>query len=266
MGEREGLLAGRVALVSGIGPGLGRDAARALADHGADLVLAARRTDQLEAVAKEVEARGQRCVWRATDVTDSASCAALVEAACSSLGRVDILVNNAYRGGTGIPFLPSFVEDPASWRASMEVNLWGSLTMTAAVLPGMVERGDGRIVNVASMAVRDIQPGQGPYATSKAALISATKTLARELGPSGIRVNAIVPGYIDGPAVTGFVERQASERGVPVGTITEELAARTALGYVPDGNEIAGTIVWLASDLARPVTGQAIDVNAGWWM
>jgi NAD(P)-dependent dehydrogenase (short-subunit alcohol dehydrogenase family) len=138
--------------------------------------------------------------------------------------------------------------------------------MTAAVVTGMVERGDGRIVNVASMAVRDIQPAQGPYATSKAALVSATKTLARELGRSGIRVNAIVPGYIDGPAVSAHVERQAAGRGVPAGVVNDELAARTALGYIPAGDEIAGTIVWLASDLARPVTGQAIDVNAGWWM
>jgi NAD(P)-dependent dehydrogenase (short-subunit alcohol dehydrogenase family) len=260
------LLAGRVAVVSGVGPGLGRSMAVELARHGADVVLAARRVEHLEAVGAEIAALGRRAEWLPTDVTVAGDCRQLVAHARETLGRIDVLVNNAFRTGVRHPFLETFDGDDDVWRAAMEVNLWGSLNMTRAVAPLMIEHGEGRVVMIATMAVRDVQARQGPYATSKAALVTAAKTLAKELGPAGIRVNVVVPGYMDGPAIDAWAQLQADQRGVSVETVASELAARHALGYVPDEDEIAGTVVWLASDLARPVTGATIDVNAGYWM
>ena len=263
-----GLLAGRVALVSGAGPGLGRALALNLAAHGADIVLAARRAEVLDDVAAEVVALGRRVVHRATDITRSADCERLVAAALAELGRLDVVVNNAHRGGTSHPFLETFegADVDGAWQAAMEVNLWGSLTMTRAAAPALARQEAGRVVMIASMSIRDVRPAQGPYAVSKAALVAATRTLARELGPAGTRVNAVVPGYIRGAAVERWLESQAEERGVSVAVVAEELAESTALGAIPTEDEIAGTVVFLASDLSRPVTGQAIDVNAGQWV
>lgn len=265
--NRPGLLAGRVALVSGAGPGLGRAAALLLAQHGADIALAARSADVLESVAAEVQATGARVVWRPTDITDPADCAAIVDLAVGELGRVDTLVNNAYRGGSGNLFADTFTSsDDDIWHSSIDTNLFGSLNMTRAAIEPMKRQGDGRVVMVGTMAVRDVRANQGPYAVSKAALMQATRTLSAELGRDGIRVNMILPGYIRGAAVEAWMERQATERGVPIDTVEADLASTTALGSIPTEEEIAGSIVWLASDLSLPVTGQAIDVNAGQWM
>jgi NAD(P)-dependent dehydrogenase (short-subunit alcohol dehydrogenase family) len=262
-----GLLAGRVALVSGAGPGLGRATALALARHGADIALAARRSDVLESVAAEVEAIGRRVVWRATDITDADDCASIVDLAVSQLGRLDVLVNNAFRSGSGSEFTETFMsESDDIWHQSIDTNLWGTLTMTRAAVEPMRRQGDGRIIMIGTMAVREVRPNQGPYAVSKAALIQAARTLSVELGRSGIRVNTVLPGYIRGEAVEKWMRIQAAERGVPLGEIESELAATTALGAIPTEDEIAGTIVWLGSELSLPVTGQTIDVNAGQWM
>jgi NAD(P)-dependent dehydrogenase (short-subunit alcohol dehydrogenase family) len=245
-----GLLDGRVAVVSGVGPGLGRGLALELAAHGADLVLVARRREHLDVVAAEVEDLGRAALGVSADITEDGACEAVVTQVLERFGHVDALVNNAHRGGTHHRFLDTF--DTDAWRAAMDVNLWGSLAMTHAVAKAMVRHGSGSIVMIGSMAVRDIQPGQGPYATSKAALVSVTRTLARELGPAGVRVNAVLPGYIDGPAVDAWIRA--------------ELVERIALRFLPSDRDIAGTVVWLASDLARPVTGQAVDVNGGHWV
>jgi NAD(P)-dependent dehydrogenase (short-subunit alcohol dehydrogenase family) len=259
-----GLLDGRVAVVSGVGPGLGRGLALELAEHGADLVLVARRPEHLDAVAREVESLGRAALTVQADITLPHDCTQVVDRALERFGHVDVLVNNAHRGGTSHRFLDTFATD--AWRASMEVNLWGSLTMTHAVATQMVEQGSGSIVMIGTMAVRDIQPGQGPYATSKAALVSATRTLARELGPSGVRVNAVLPGYMDGPAVDAWMDAEAAKRGATPEVVRAELVDQIALRFLPEEREVAGTVVWLASDLARPVTGQAVDVNGGHWL
>jgi NAD(P)-dependent dehydrogenase (short-subunit alcohol dehydrogenase family) len=262
-----GLLAGRVALVSGAGPGLGRATALALARHGADIALAARSGGVLESVASEVEALGRRVVWKPTDITDAVDCAAVVDLTMSEFGRLDALVNNAFRGGSTFGFTDTFTgEADDVWHQVVDTNLWGTLTMTRAAVEPMRAQGDGRVVMIGTMAVRDVRPNQGPYAVSKAALVQAARTLSVELGRSGIRVNTVLPGYIRGAAVEGWMERQASERGVSLEAIESELASTTALGSIPTEDEIAGTIVWLASDLSLPVTGQTIDVNAGQWM
>ena len=145
----------------------------------------------------------------------------------------------------------------------MDTNLFGSLQMTRAALPGMRRRGGGSVVMVASMVTRQPQPVQGGYAISKGALLTATRVLAYELGPSGIRVNAVVPGWMAGPSVDMYIQMESSGRGVDSQVIIDELNARVPLGRIPSDEDVAGSIVYLASDLSSAMTGQTVDTNGG---
>jgi NAD(P)-dependent dehydrogenase (short-subunit alcohol dehydrogenase family) len=259
-GAAAGLLAGKVCVVSGVGPGLGRQAARALAAHGADVVLAARREANLEGVLAEVTALGARALAVPTNIVDPDACAALMAAAADEFGGIDVVVNNAFRSDV----FQSFEDvDLAIWRKIMEVNLFGSLQMTKAALPHLRARGGGSVVNVASMVTRQPQPAQGGYAISKGALLTATRVLAYELGPLKIRVNAVVPGWMSGPSVDMYIEMTSSGRGVPAQEVIDELNARVPLGRIPSDADVAGAIVYLASDLSAAMTGQALDTNGG---
>jgi len=255
-----GLLAGKVCVVSGVGPGLGRQAARALAAHGADLVLAARRQSTLDDVLGEVADLGARAIAVPTNIVDADACARLMAAGAEAFGGVDVLVNNAFRPDV----FQSFEDvDLTVWRKIMDVNVFGSLQMTRAALPFMRERGGGSVVMVASMVARQPQPGQGGYAISKGALLTATRVLADELGPSNVRVNAVVPGWMSGPSVDIYIEMTSTGRGVPAQVVVDELNARVPLGRIPSDEDVAGAIVYLASDLSRAMTGQALDTNGG---
>lgn len=257
------LLAGKVAIVSGIGPGMGRDVALLLAEHGADVVLGARRTDTSEEVAAEVRALGRRAEVVSLDITDPDACAAAVATATDALDGLDILVNNAFRDGNHKAFLDAPLDE---WRKTMDVNLWGTLQMTRAAVPAMIERGGGRIVMVNTMAAHRIEPAYGAYATSKGALETATKSLAVELGVHGIRVNGIHPGYIWGPSVEWYFDHLGKERGTSGEAVYEQMAGETALRYLPHSSEIAGSVLFFASELSKPVTGQSLDVNCGHWI
>ena len=257
---RAGLLSGKVCVVSGVGPGLGRQAAKALAAHGADLVLAARRQSTLDEVLAEVSGIGARAIAVPTDITDPEACARLMAAGAEEFGGIDVLVNNAFR----FDAFQSFEDvDLAIWRKIMDTNLFGSLQMTRAALPAMRERGGGSVVMVASMVTRQPQPAQGGYAISKGALLTATRVLAYELGPSKVRVNAVVPGWMAGPSVDIYVEMTSTGRGVPAQVVVDELNARVPLGRIPSDGDVAGSIVYLASDLSSAMTGQALDTNGG---
>ena len=255
-----GLLSGKVCIVSGVGPGLGRQTARALATHGAHLVLAARRQSTLDEVQAEVHQLGARAITVPTDITDPEQCARLMAAANEEFGGIDVLVNNAFR----FDAFKTFEEvDLAMWRKIMDTNLFGSLQMTRAALPFMRERGGGSVVMVASMVTRQPQPVQGGYAISKGALLTATRVLAYELGPSHVRVNAVVPGWMAGPSVDIYIEMESSGRGVEAQVVIDELNARVPLGRIPSDEDVAGAIVYLASDLSRSMTGEAIETNGG---
>jgi NAD(P)-dependent dehydrogenase (short-subunit alcohol dehydrogenase family) len=256
----KGLVEGKVALVSGIGPGMGRDIALLLAEHGADVALGARRPEHRDAVAKEVADLGRQALSLALDVTDPESCDAAVAATVERFGRIDVLVNNAFHDGDFRRFADADLE---SWRRTMDVNLWGTLQLTQKVVPHMPD--GGRVVMTNSMSVVRIQERFGAYTASKAALAAATKTLAKELGRSGIRVNGVHPGYVWGPSVEAYFRHQAERRGITFEQRYAEVASETALGYLPHSSEIAGTVLFLASDLAKPITGQAIHVNGGHW-
>lgn len=255
-----GLLAGKVCVVSGVGPGLGRQAARALAAHGGDLVLAARRQGNIDAVMTEVHALGARAIAVPTNIVDEEACARLMAAAADQFGGIDVLVNNAFRPDV---FQPFEEVDLALWRKIMDVNVFGSLKMTRAALPYLRARGGGSVVMVASMVARQPQPDQGGYAVSKGALLTATRVLAYELGPSNVRVNAVVPGWMAGPSVDIYIDMTSTGRGVEPQVVVDELNARVPLGRIPSDEDVAGSIVYLASDLSAAVTGQALDTNGG---
>ncbi|GBD27698.1 3-oxoacyl-[acyl-carrier-protein] reductase FabG [bacterium HR30] len=254
------LLQGKTVLVSGVGPGLGRSIAIACAREGAQLVLAARNREYLARVAEEISSQGGTALAVPTDICSAADCHALVEAALARFGQVDVLVNNAFRGGVE----PLFEQvDLQYWRDVFEVNVFGSLQLTQAVVRHMRESRRGSIVFVNSMSARIIEPGMGGYASSKGALLIAARTLAKELGTYGIRVNSIVPGYIWSEKLEGYFRWLARQQGRTFEEVRNDITSRTALGHIPDSDEIADTVVFFASDLSRAVTGQALDVNAG---
>lgn len=291
------LIEGRTVMVTGVGPGMGRDIALALAREGADVLLVARSDRITPGVVAEIEALGRRAVAIHGDIADVDDCARIVDEAKRVLtdlrsgeGRVgsetaeaspghdgpdpstaslDILVNSAFHGGKHMSFEES---DVTRWRSPMDVNYFGTLQLTHAVLPllkaAAARSGDARIVMINTMSVQRIEAGAGAYTGSKAALGAVTKTLAMELGQYGIRVNAIHPGYIWGDSVKIYFEWQAADRGGDTTwqDIYDERAAETALGYLPHSSEIAGAVVFFASPLAKSVTGTALPVNAGHWM
>lgn len=264
-----GLLDGKVAVVTGVGSGMGRDISLSLAREGADVVLVARSDKVVPGVAEEVRELGRRAFPAYGNIADPEECARLASEIGEQVDSVDVLVNSAFHAGDHGPFETA---DLDRWARPMKVNYFGTLRITQALLPlikAAAEReGDARIVMVNTMSVHHIEAGAGAYAGSKAALGAVTKTLARELGSYGIRVNAIHPGYIWGDNVRTYFEWQAADRGggATWQDIYDERAAETCLGYLPHSSEIAGAVVFFASPLARCVTGTALPVNAGHWL
>jgi NAD(P)-dependent dehydrogenase (short-subunit alcohol dehydrogenase family) len=187
---------------------------------------------------------------------------ALAETAAERLGGVDVLVHNAF---VQPPLEPIERASLDTWRHAFDVNLFGAVRTSMAALPHLRERGGGAIVFVGSMSARRIQRRFGVYAATKAALHTMTQSLALELGPDGIRVNAVVPGYIWGPNLEWWCGHLAERRDVDPQVVYDEVASETALRRLPTAEEVAEAAVFLASDRARAVTGQALDVNAGHW-
>jgi NAD(P)-dependent dehydrogenase (short-subunit alcohol dehydrogenase family) len=242
---------------------MGRDISLALAREGADLVIGARREEHLRPVAEEIEGLGRRAVWKTCDIKDAEQCAALVQAGVDAFGRIDILVNNAFRNGRTESFEAVDLDD---WRKTMDTNFFGTLQLTKAALPWLKEAGSGRVIMINSTSSQLVEENMGGYAGSKGALATVTQTLARELGRYGIRVNGIHPGYIWGPNVEWYFNHLAEERGVDPKVVYDETAEQSALKYIAPSAEIAGTVVFLASDLSLPITGQSINASNGQWM
>ena len=257
------LLEDRVVVVSGIGPGMGRDIALACARQGADVVLAARSADRLDAVAEEVRALGRQALPVPTDVTDEGQVEALVASTTEQFGRLDVLVNNAFKQP---PFATLEGMDMDDWNDSLEMNCTQALRFSRAVLPTMRSQGAGSIVNIATLSIRNNRPNFGAYAAAKSALTSVTRTMAQEVGPDGIRVNAVCPGYIMGDSVRWYLNSLAEQAGTTYQDEYDRVAGDIALRFIPDSEQISGAVVFFASDLACAVTGTSLDVNGGHWM
>ncbi len=240
----------KVAVVTGASRGIGEAIARAFAASGAKLVLAARKAEGLEAVVASIRAAGGEARARACHTGKPADVEALFAEAVSAYGHVDVLVNNA---ATAVYFGPMLGVDKAAWDKTFEVNLAGYFETIRRFAAQAGERG-GAVVNVASVAGLGGAPLQGVYAATKAAVISMTQTMAVELGPTGIRVNAIAPGLIRTKFSSALVESP---------DISGRIVSRTPLGRVGEPEEIAGAAVVLASDAASFVTGHTLVVDGG---
>ncbi|WP_037144218.1 SDR family NAD(P)-dependent oxidoreductase [Rhodococcoides fascians] len=241
-------LDGRVVIVTGASSGLGVAFARAVAEAGADVVLAARRVDKLADTAALVERVGRRALSVATDVVDPDQCSALVDAAIAEFGKVDVLVNNA---GVGTAF-PATRETPEQFRSVIDINLNGSYWTAQAC--GRVMKPGSSIVNVSSiLGLTTAALPQAAYASSKAAIVGLTRDLAQQWGArKGIRVNALAPGFFESEMTAAYAP----------GYI-ESMAPRMILGRKGDPEELAATLVWLASPAGGYVTGQTIAVDGG---
>jgi NAD(P)-dependent dehydrogenase (short-subunit alcohol dehydrogenase family) len=257
------MLDGKVVVVSGIGPGMGIEIARAAVREGADVVLAARSADFLEKSAAELASSSRRVAWLPTDITEVAQCEALAEHALREMGRVDALVNNAYRPSVGLPFEQTRAED---WRIQFEVNFVGTLQVTQAFLPALRAADEGAIAMISTIGGRRPRANQVEYAASKSAVQSATRSLALELGPDGIRVNTIAVGWMKGPPVEEGMRRLGAERGVDPQTLLDEVRRGIPLGDLPDDADCANAVIFMVSDLARAITGATLDVNGGAFM
>jgi NAD(P)-dependent dehydrogenase (short-subunit alcohol dehydrogenase family) len=245
-------LADRVAVVTGGGTGIGAATARAFAEHGADVVIAARTPEDLERTASAVEAAtGRRCVAAPTDVKVEEQVIALVERTVDELGRIDILVNNA--GGTRMGPLRDL--PTKAWDASFDLNVRSAYFCTREAGRHFIDQGSGAIVNISSDAGVHGVKGGAHYASSKAALQMFTAVTAAEWGRYGIRANCI--------AVGGIASERASAAWEVAGIDPDVIGAGTALGRIGRPEEVAAAIAFFASDAASYITGQTLSVDGG---
>ena len=241
-------LDGKVAIVTGASSGLGVDFARGLAEAGADLVLAARRTDRLEDTRRMVESLGRRAIVVTADVSRPGDATVVAEAAVEAFGRVDILINNAGLSSA----VPATRETPEQFRSIVDVNLFGTFWMAQAC--GRVMAPGSSIINVSSvLAVTTAGLPQAAYSSSKAGVLGLTRDLASQwTGRKGIRVNAILPGFFESEMTETY----------PDGYI-EAGMSRVLSGRMGRGEELAAAAVFLASDAAGYVTGTTLCVDGG---
>ena len=240
---------GRVAIVTGAGRGIGAATALALAEAGADVVIAARTADQLDEVAAAVRRRGRRAVTVAADLSDTDNLAALVSAARDELGRLDIVVNNV--GGA----LPTPLLDTTDklLEAAFHFNVTTALALTRSAVPAMLETGGGSIVNISSVMGRVAGRGYLAYGTAKAALAHMTRLMATDLSPR-IRVNGIAVGAV---ATSALDIVMASDE------LRTTMEAATPLGRIGDPVEIAAGVLYLCSRAGAFITGKILEIDGG---
>lgn len=247
-------LSGKTALVTGGGRGIGRAIALGLAGEGAAVAVLDVLGDAAQAVCGEIESLGVKALALPADLTRRADVVRAVEAAISQFGQLDVLVNNA--GWDKVePFLES---DEATWDRILAINFKAVLYTCKAVLPHMVGRRSGKVINIASDAGRVGSTGEAVYAGAKGAIIAFSKTLAREMARSGVTVNVVCPGLTDTPLFHEI--RGQSEKNAKV---LEAITRAIPLGRIGQPEDVAGAVVYLASPAASFVTGQTLSVSGG---
>ena len=237
-------LSGKTALVTGASKGIGKAIAIAFGAAGANVVATGRNQDEITDVTATISARGSNALGVTADLGVESEINDLVEAAQQEFGGVDILVNNAAIIHSKIPILDM---DPDLWRDVLNVNLTGAFLITQKLLPGMIERRHGKVINISSIGGRSGGAGRGAYRVTKSGLISFTQTLAAEVYEHGINVNAICPGGTD---TEGFRE-------------AFNTTGRAENPKLMDPTEIANVALFLASDASSSITGTAIDAFGG---
>jgi NAD(P)-dependent dehydrogenase (short-subunit alcohol dehydrogenase family) len=257
-----GLLAGKVAVVTGAAQGIGLAVARAYVAHGASVVVIDVAAEKADAAARDLdrEAPG-RAIAIALDVTDEAAVAAAARTVVERLGRVDCAVANA-----GVLLLKHAVEmGLEEWRRVIDVNLTGAFITATAFARAMIDRGDGgRIILTSSLFGVRGGVENAAYSASKFGMIGLAQCLAAELAPHGILVNCVGPGQMDTDMIRKLFRDRAAIRGIPEADVRAALEGRIPVGHLGALDHLAGTYVYLASDLSRYVTGQTIVVDGGW--
>jgi dehydrogenase/reductase SDR family member 4 len=244
-------LAGRVALVTGGSRGIGRAVSLALADAGGRVAVSSRKEPACLEVVAEIEERGGEAMAAAGNAGSIEDAERITAAVMGRWGRLDILVNNAV---TNPEFGPLLGHSDRAIDKVLQVNVKGPLTFIRLAVDAWMGANGGCVINMASIAGLQPDPGMGAYAATKAALISMTRALARELGPQGVRVNAVAPGVVRTDFARVLIETPE---------IYAEILRKSALGRVAEPEDIAGPVVWLASDAASYVTGAVILVDGG---
>lgn len=247
-------MANKTIIVTGGGGGIGGAACRRFAKEGGNVAVFDMNMDAAERVAAGIVAEGGKAMAFRCDITDRTQVDAAVAAVDAKLGPIDVLVNNA---GWDI-FKPFTKTVPAEWDKLILINLIAALHMHHAVLPGMVERKSGRIVNIASDAARGGSSGEAVYAACKGGLVALSKTLAREHARHGISVNVVCPGPTDTALLAGFAEGARDPA-----KLMEAFKNAVPMGRIGQPDDLAGAIVFFGSDDAAFITGQVISVSGG---
>jgi 3-hydroxybutyrate dehydrogenase len=259
MTQMEGELTGRRAVITGGGRGIGAAVAEALVSRGAAVVVSARSTDEIEAVAAGLREQGGQAWAVGCDVSDPEQISALAREASEKMGGVDILVNNA--GIARSAPLKSLTLD--EWNRILTVNATGVFLCTQAVLPQMVERGWGRVVNIASIAGKMGAPYIAAYSASKHAVIGFTRSVAMEVATTGVTVNAVCPGYVDTPMTEASVSNIVAKTGHPAEAVMKNLRSMSPQNRLMEPEEVAYMVAGLCDERSRGVTGQALVLDGG---
>ncbi|SFQ18821.1 SDR family NAD(P)-dependent oxidoreductase [Variovorax sp. 770b2] len=255
----------KVALITGPAKGMGRAVTLAFAREGARLVLAGRDTAAIEPVAAEARALGVEAIVVPCDLTVGAQTDALAAHALEAFGRVDVLVNIA--GGSGPIGKTGWETTSEEFNEIVQLNMTGCFNTMRAVLPGMIERRSGKVVNVGGTFGMRGRAGRMAYSASKWGLRGITKSFALEAGPHGINVNCVAPGMVDGPR---FREKVCANMAEKLGISLEEAMTRHAADYalrrVSTDADVANACLFMASDVSRQITGVDLPVDGGWAM
>lgn len=254
----------KTVVIAGAGPGLGKEVARLALEGGANLVIGARNVERLASIAKELDPTGTRVAHVVCDLDRDGDVDSLVGTALDRFGRIDALACVAARID-----ITGTIETtaPQAWRDVYEVNVVGTVRVIQAALPALKKRG-GSIVIVGSQSEVHPKPSPGfiAYGAAKAAMHSATIYMAQQLGPSGIRVNRVVPSTMWTPTLEGFAEQMAKDQGATVDEVRKQFETDMPLGKMPTGADAAEAIAFLLSGRAGSITGQALFVNSGEWV
>jgi len=255
------IVKGKTIVITGVGPGLGREIAACSLRDGANVVIGARNEERLAKIASELDPSGERIAHRATDISDVAACEALMELATDRFGGIDAVVQVAAMDALFGTLQSTSTED---WQTSMNINVIGTLQLVRASIPHLKKAGGGSVVLIGSQSMWLPPPmPQIAYASAKGALVSAMLHMTHELGPDKIRCNMVIPTWMWGPPVEAYVKWQAGERKLSEEEVKREITDKMPLGEIPADEDVAEAVVFFCSERARMITGQTLMVNSG---
>lgn len=253
-------LAGKSAIITGGGKGIGRAIALLFAKEGAQVLLNGTTKEAIEAVAEEINQSGARALAYQADIANEENVKQMISTALSEFGKIDILVNNSGIAGPTAPIVSVSLED---WQRTFDVNLTGTFLCTKYALPGMIEQKSGCVLNITSVGGLGGYPFRSPYSASKWGMIGFTKTLALEVGRYNINANAIAPGPVRGARIEAVLQKRAEQAGRSYEEMEHEMLAGAALNRMVENEDIAAMALFLASEEGRNITGETFNISGG---